>query len=117
MLKLFQFQLDTSTDENKPQIGPLLMDMRHQRHLILSGILGLDPNLPVEHVSLAAKEMFIKNLVSSDNKRRILDAFSDLHMKAIRRLVIAGELKPKELELDCQIDPVSRVAKEYLKII
>jgi hypothetical protein len=91
------------------------MDMRHQRHLILAGILGLDSDLPVEHVSLAAKDMFTRNMVSPENKRRVLDAYSDLHMKAIRRLVIAGELKPKELQLDCQIDPVSRVAKSLSK--
>jgi hypothetical protein len=58
------FQLDNSNDVNKPQIGPLLMDIRHQRHLILAAILGLDPELPTEHVSLTAKQMFINNLVS-----------------------------------------------------
>ena len=87
------------------------MDIKHQRHLILAGILGLDPDLPVEHVSLTAKDMFSKNLVAPESRRRILDAFSDLHMKATRRLVIAGDLKPKELELECQIDPVSFVAR------
>jgi hypothetical protein len=52
------------SDVNKPQIGPLLMDIRHQRHLILAGIMGLDPDLPAEHVSSTAKDMFINNLVS-----------------------------------------------------
>jgi hypothetical protein len=40
------------------------MDIRHQRHLILAGIMGLDPDLPAEHVSSTAKDMFINNLVS-----------------------------------------------------
>ena len=127
------------------------MDIRHQRHLILAGIMGLDPDLPAEHVALTAKDMFINNLVSIsstllllrfykarpfhtlnqfstnvewssffgtvvnnwgrpkvslDDKRRVLDAYSDLDMKAVRRLVIAGDLKPSDLSLDCQIDSV-----------
>ena len=44
--------------------------------------------------------------VSLDDKRRVLDAYSDLDMKAVRRLVIAGDLKPSDLSLDCQIDSV-----------
>ena len=102
-----RLQLDTTPDENKPQIGPLLMDIRQQRHLVLASMLGLDPDLPLEHVSSTAKEMFAQNLVAVDLKRKILEAFSDLHMKAVRRLVIAGGLRPRDLSLGCQIEPVA----------
>ena len=83
------------------------MDIRRQRHLILASMLGLDPDLPVEHVLVTAKELFANNLVSVELKRKILEAFSDLHMKAVRRLVIAGGLRPRDLSLGCQIEPVS----------
>jgi hypothetical protein len=30
-----------------------------------------------------------------------------LDMKAVRRLVIAGDLRPTDLSLNCQVDPVN----------
>ena len=106
---------DIGDHEELPQIGPLIMDMKQQQRYILAGVLKVNTielsyvhknylrrtpcqksnafcfllQLDIEksnnELFQEATELFQNGKVTDDDARRIQDAFSDLHLKAIRR--------------------------------
>jgi hypothetical protein len=57
--------------------------------------------------------LFSRNAASKQLKEKIVAAFADLHMKAVRRLAALGGLRPQDLTLRCQIEPVSLVCRSH----
>ena len=67
-----------------------------------AGILGLhDQSYDVLYTK--ALKMFEDGLVSKTDRKRLRDAYADLHIKAVRRLILAGNIKPEDLRLGCHI--------------
>ena len=66
--------------------------------------LGLQDE-PYEVLYTKAQQMFDQDQVSEVTKKKLRDAYSRLHIQAIRRLILAGDIQPVHLSgLSCHID-------------
>lgn len=103
-LKLAQLHLDSGLIRPVPHIGPLVMDVVEQRRTILQRVLNLSMKLSDKELYDEVTFELEDHEINPEQRALIEDAFNEIYIKAVKRLVVTANLFPKDMTpLSCRI--------------
>jgi hypothetical protein len=103
-LKLAQLHLDSGLIRPVPHIGPLVMDVVEQRRTILQRVLNLGMKLSDKELYDEVTFELEDHEINPEQRALIEDAFNEIYIKAVKRLVVTANLFPKDMTpLSCRI--------------
>eukprot|EP00095_Tigriopus_kingsejongensis_P002804 maker-scaffold157_size297442-snap-gene-1.24 protein:Tk02804 transcript:maker-scaffold157_size297442-snap-gene-1.24-mRNA-1 annotation:"peptidylprolyl isomerase" len=104
-LKLAKRNLESDLIRPIPQIGPLVMDVVEQRRTILKRVLNINLRMRNNELYDEVTFEFEDHEVNAAQRDLIEEAFNDIYIKAVKRLVVTANIVPENLTpMSCGIN-------------